>query len=383
VYNVRADLGEVAKLVKENPDIRRLSVKPKVGVPVLMARAERATSAKEIWERNGATAVEYKLDGFRIQAHIKNGKVMMFSRGLEDMADKFPEVVAGLLSQINGNAIVEGEVIAVNKKGRFLPFQETMQRKRKYGIVEMAAKMPLKMYLFDVLAIDGEALLDYGNADRWAALQKIYKRGPTIELISREKAENEKDIEEFYQRAISDGTEGIIAKRFAGPYQAGGRDFNWIKYKKSYSQSALADTVDAVVMGYDAGQGKRSGFGIGDFLIGLYDKPSDSYKTVAKIGTGLTDEEWKQMKLKVDSLQLAVKPENYVVNKAMYVDVWAKPQIVVEIHADEITKSPIHTTGLALRFPRLVGWREKKPEDATSVQEIETMYTKSMRGGDN
>ena len=382
IYNVRADLGEVATLIKNHSDIKHLSIQPKIGTPVLMARAERANSAVEIWERNGQCAVEYKLDGFRIQAHISK-KISLFSRGLEDMADKFPEIVAGLQKQITGEAIVEGEVIALDKNGRFLPFQETISRKRKYDIAEMAAKLPLKMYLFDILSVDGKSLLHVPNSDRFATLQKVYKKGQTIKLISRKLADSEKDIEQFYQVAIADGTEGIIAKKLTGPYQAGGRDFNWIKYKKSYSQSALADTIDAVVMGYDVGQGKRSGFGIGDFLIGVYDHSSDSYKTIAKIGTGLTDEEWRRMKSIVDSSSLMAKPDNYDVNKVMNVDVWAKPKTVVEIQADEITKSPMHSSGLALRFPRLISWRDKHPEDATTIQELEKMFKLQKNGGDH
>lgn len=383
IYNVRADLGEVARLVKETEDIKRLSIKPKIGTPILMAAAERATTAAEIWERNGECAVEYKLDGFRIQAHIKNGKVQMFSRGMEEMSDKFPEVVEGLQKQISGEAIVEGEVIALDKSGHFLPFQETISRKRKYDIVEMAAKMPLKMFLFDILALNGESLLHEPNEKRITTLKKIYKSGPTIELITREMANSENDIETFYQKAIKEGTEGIIAKKLDGPYQAGGRDFNWIKYKASYSKSALADTIDAVVMGYDLGQGKRTQFGIGDFLVGVYDHDTDSYKTIAKIGTGLTDEEWRTMKLKIDNLKSPTKPENYEVNKVMNVDVWARPSIVVEIHSDEITKSPMHTSGLALRFPRLMSWREKKPEEATSTIELVNMFKLQKKGGDS
>lgn len=376
IYNVRADLGEVAKLVKEHDNLKNLSIKPKIGTPILMAAAERATAAAEIWERNGACAVEYKLDGFRIQAHVTKSKIYLFSRGMEEMSDKFPEIVEGLQKQIAGEAIIEGEVIALDKTGHFLPFQETISRKRKYDIVEMAAKLPLKMFLFDILALNGESLLHEPNEKRIASLKKIYKSGPIIELITREMADSENDIETFYQKAIKDGTEGIIAKKLDGPYQAGGRDFNWIKYKASYSKSALADTIDAVVMGYDAGQGKRTQFGIGDFLVGVYDKDSDSYKTIAKIGTGLTDEEWRRMKKSVDEIQIKSQPENYQVNKVMQVDVWAKPKIVVEIHSDEITKSPMHTSGLALRFPRLMSWREKKPEDATTIKELENMFKK-------
>jgi DNA ligase 1 len=383
VYNVRADLGEVAKLVKENPDVTRLSVEPIIGVPILMAKGERATTAGQIWERNGECAVEYKLDGLRIQAHIKDGTVKLFSRGLEEVSNMYPDVVEGLRAQITSNAIVEGEMIAVDKNGHFLPFQETVQRKRKYDIFEMMKKVPLKIYLFDVLAVDGKPLIQEPNQRRWDVLTKITKPGECVELITRILAHSEAEIEKFYQRAIADGTEGIFAKKLTGPYQAGGRDFNWIKYKKSYSKSALADTIDAVVMGYDAGQGKRSGFGIGDFLIGVYDKSDDLYKTIAKIGTGLTDDEWKTLLAKLKSQATSLKPQNYDVAKAMVCDYWVKPEHVVEIHADEITKSPMHTSGLALRFPRFVGWREKPPEDATTIIEIEKMFKLQQKGGDN
>ncbi|KKU82922.1 MAG: putative DNA ligase [Candidatus Amesbacteria bacterium GW2011_GWC2_47_8] len=136
----------------------------------------------------------------------------------------------------------------------------------------------------------------------------------------------------------------------------------------------MADTIDAVVMGYDVGQGKRASFGIGDFLIGVYESDLDSFVTVAKVGTGLTDQEWREMKLKCQMSNVKSKPENYNVKKEMNCDHWVGPKIVVEILADEITKSPMHTSGYALRFPRLVTFREKKPQDATTVQELLNMF---------
>jgi DNA ligase-1 len=143
------------------------------------------------------------------------------------------------------------------------------------------------------------------------------------------------------------------------------------------------ESASKSVKGYDLGQGKRTQFGIGDFLVGVYDHDTDSYKTIAKIGTGLTDEEWRKMKSLVDSSSLVAKPENYEVNKVMNVDVWARPNIVVEIHSDEITKSPMHTSGLALRFPRLMSWREKKPQEATSTIELLNMFKLQKKGGDS
>jgi DNA ligase-1 len=363
-----------------------------------MARAERANNATGIWQRNGACAVEYKLDGLRIQAHItksqipnpksqinsklQNSNIKLFSRGLEDVTSMYPDIVEGLSKQIKHNCIVEGEMIAVAEDGRFLPFQETSQRKRKYDIEEMAKKVPLKIYLFDLLMTDKTNMTYRTYGERREELEKLVKPGEIVKLMTKINVSSEEEIEDFFQKAIKDGTEGIIAKKLDGPYQAGARDFNWIKYKKSYQKSALSDTVDVVIMGYDEGQGKRSKFGIGDFLAGVYDPKTDRYLTVAKVGTGLTDEEWLRVASSLKPQITSSKPEEFQVSNQMSCDHWVNPKIVVEILADEITKSPMHTSDYALRFPRLVSFREKKPEDATSMKELEKMFKLQRTGGD-
>jgi len=166
----------------------------------------------------------------------------------------------------------------------------------------------------------------------------------------------------------------VIAKKINGVYSPGARASNWVKYKKSYS-SKIHDTIDCLVMGFDYGKGKRTGFGIGAFLVGIYNESKEQYLTIAKIGTGLTDEEWKELKAKSQKSISKIKPENYIVDKMMSCDVWISPSIVVEIKADEITKSPVHTAGLALRFPRLERFRDdKKPIDSTSLEEIQKIF---------
>lgn len=217
------------------------------------------------------------------------------------------------------------------------------------------------------------------------------KKMNTIILSKVQIVDTGEKMEAIFDDAISKGLEGIMVKKIEGIYQAGARGWNWIKYKKSYS-AKLEDTIDAVVMGYDFGQGKRQGFGIGDFLIGIYDKDNDGFATVAKIGTGLTDEEWRSLKQNTDQYRLKNKPERYLVDKIMDCDVWVEPRIVVEINADEITRSLVHTAGrilekskngnaqkvkipgYALRFPRLKQFRSKNPEDATSLVEIQKMF---------
>jgi DNA ligase-1 len=384
MYNVQADLGEIAKAVRSQGSGLKFQMDPKIGTPVLMARAERAVDANEIWERlMPKCAVEYKLDGLRIQAHVSRDGVKLFSRGLEEVSQMYPDITSGLKQQITRTCIVEGEMIAEDGKGKFLPFQETVQRKRKHGVADMASKIPLSIFLFDVLMVEKQNVMAEGNEDRYLRLKELVRTGNTVKLIERRVVESAQEIEEFFKQAIEDGTEGIVAKKLSGWYQAGSRDFNWIKYKKSYDKSTLNDTIDAVVMGYDVGQGKRAAFGIGDFLIGVYSPQKERFLTVAKIGTGLSDEEWKQLRVKIQDSRSGEKPKEYEVTKQMECDFWVEPRYVVEIKADEITKSPMHTSGLALRFPRFVKWRDKKAEDATSDKELDDMYNKVKKGGDS
>jgi DNA ligase-1 len=186
-------------------------------------------------------------------------------------------------------------------------------------------------------------------------------------------------MEKMFEKQVAKGLEGIMAKKLDGTYQAGARGWNWIKLKGSYTEK-LADTVDAVVMGIDFGKGKRSDFGVGAFLIGVFDPDTSTYKTISKVGTGLTDEEWRELKTKSEKLKSENKPTEYDTNKIMDCDVWIKPELVGEFKADELTKSPMHTAGFALRFPRLVRWREKKPEDSTSLKEISQLAKLQKKG---
>ncbi len=395
VFNIRPDLGYIAKTVKERGVKGLAEATPVPFTPVLMARAERLSSGEEIINKIGECAVEPKFDGFRLQAHVRGQEIKLITRNLEDVTFMYPDVVAGIKSQIKvKEAIFEGEAIAYDPDtGEYLPFQITTQRKRKYGIEEMAKKYPLKLITFDLLFLDGNNMIGKAYVERRRLLASIIKEGNTV-LISEEQVFGDpKKIENFFDDAISRGLEGILAKKLDGTYQAGARGWNWIKFKRSYSAS-LDDTVDCLVMGYYYGRGKRTAFGIGGFLIGIYDKKSDHYVTIARVGTGLTDEEWKTLAVRGNKLKAKEKPPLYLVDKNLEPDVWIEPEIVVEIKADEITRSPIHTAGrimkasksgsafdvdvpgYALRFPRLEKFRDdRKPEDATSLAEIEKMFS--------
>jgi len=184
----------------------------------------------------------------------------------------------------------------------------------------------------------------------------------------------------FFDEMISEGLEGIVAKRLDSPYTAGGRSYNWIKLKRGY-RAELADTVDCVLVGYLYGRGQRARFGIGSLLAAVYNEARDRFETIAKIGSGLSDEGWVKLRELLDQDAVPHRPAR--VDAVLEPDVWCEPHYVVEVQADEITRSPMHAAGrdgaaagYALRFPRMLGWirEDKRPEDATAVQEILEMF---------
>lgn len=380
-YNIRPDLGFISQEFKKN---NALTVQPKLGTPILCMRAERLTSSEEILEKGeGKMAIEPKLDGLRTQLHFSKQETRLYSRGLENVTAMYPDLVKAAENELKcDEVILDGEAIGFNEKtGKFLPFNDTVTRKRKYDIQKTLESVPVKLIVFDVLFLNDKSLINEPYQKRRELLEKLLTKKSLLVPAQMTVVDKAYDIDKIFEDSVKEGLEGIVAKKLDGVYQAGARGWNWIKYKKSYN-TKLADTVDAVVMGLDFGQGKRNKFGVGAFLIGIYDQKTDTYKTLSKIGTGLTDDEWRSLDKEGKTLSVSEKPQNYDVNKLMNCDLWLKPKLVGEFKADEITKSPMHTSGYALRFPRLEKWREKNPEDTTSLKEIEKL-AKLQRGDKN
>ena len=383
-YHVRPDLGYIGRLIKQQGLDGIKKVLPQIFTPIIMMRAERLSSGEEIVKQIGECAIEPKYDGFRLQIHYKkkSGEVRLYSRNLEDVSYMYPDIVMGVQQEIAADEIIfEGEAIGYNPHTQaFLPFQETVQRKRKYDIEEKAKEIPLKLFVFELLYCNGISYINDTFVKRRETLEKVIssknipEKNTTI-LAPHKLLSDASIIEKNFDDAVEEGLEGIIAKKLDGTYRPGARGWNWIKFKRSYS-SKIHDTVDCLVMGYDTGKGKRTGFGIGAFLVGIYDEKEETFKTVSKIGTGLTDEEWREMKTRCDKLQTRSMPNEYIIDKTLDVDMWVTPGIVVEIKADEITQSPIHTAQYALRFPRLVRFRDDKLKtDVTTFSEIADLYT--------
>lgn len=387
-YNRCADIGLIAQVLKQDgiEAIKKMHVK--VGIPIRPAAAERLPTAADIVEKLGPCIAQPKLDGFRIQIHLdKTGKepvVRFFSRHLTDMSAMFPDLTQAVAKLDVKSMICEGEAIVFDPAtGTFLPFQATVKRKRKHGIEQAVSEYPLKVYLFDLLYFDGKEFLDNTHTQRRAQLVEITDtyQGDVVKLIEEKKITTAKELEEYFVENIAAGLEGLVVKKSQSIYQPGKRNFNWIKLKRQ-EEGHLEDTLDCVILGYYFGRGKRADFGIGAFLVGVYNKDRDLFQTIAKVGTGLKDDEWKELKKKCDALKSSSKPNNVVCAKELFPDVWVYPEIVTLIRADEITLSPVHTTGktekalgYALRFPRFMGYRtDKSANEATMVSEIRRLY---------
>ncbi len=389
-YNICGDLGKVGEVLAESGMKGIKRVKVSVFNPIRPALAERLPTSEEILEKmHGKCAVESKYDGLRAQVHLDKGKkkVEIFSRNLEKLTPMLPEIAKAALSEVKAErAIIEGEAIAYNEEtGEFRPFQETIQRKRKHGIEELSETMPLHLFAFDLMYLDGEDYLGKPYHERRAKLEYVIRGSKTIIPSGRIIAENPKELEKYFEEQISEGLEGIVAKDLNAPYVAGARKFGWIKLKRSY-KGELSDTVDLVIVGYYLGRGSRAEFQFGGLLAAVYNEKRDMFETITRIGTGFSEEQMKAFKKLLDKIKKPGKPAR--VDAVVVPDFWVEPTYVVTVRADEITKSPMHTcgkegeTGYALRFPRIVsdGVREdKSPEDATSTKEIIEMYGMQKR----
>ena len=391
-FNVSSDLGLVAEIIQEKGITGVKEMKVTVGNPIRVMLAERLPSPKEILEKmNGTAAFEYKYDGVRVQAHIDQGRIALYSRRLEVLTDQFPDVVKALKESFKAkSAIVEGECVPVDiNTGEFLPFQEVSHRRgRKHGLEEAIEDYPVRMCLFDCLYLEGEDITQQPLLKRRAALQSAVLLSESVKLSEMRVLSDEASVEKFFQEALKDGCEGLMAKSIApeSVYRAGSRGFLWIKYKKEY-RSEMTDTVDLAVVGGFAGRGKRKGF-YGALLMATYNSEEDTFETVSKLGSGFDDATLASMLTMLEKYKITDR--NHLVKSNMQADFWFEPGMVLEVLGAEITLSPIHTcafgkvrkdAGLAIRFPRFTGKvrDDKGPREATTSAELENMYRSQLK----
>jgi DNA ligase-1 len=380
-YNRTSDLGLIARTLWAKGVKGMDALKVTVGKPLRSQLAERLPNPEAVIKKLGLVGVQPKYDGFRVQIHKNGREVSIFSRNLETMTPMFPELVAATKGLAVKSVILDGEAIAYNPElEEYVPFQETTARRRKEGIDEFAARVPLRAFVFDIMFRNGSDLTPLPYEQRFAIVDELLQGSDTLQAAPLTKTDSAEVLTRELLDNISRGLEGVVAKRLDSPYQAGARNFNWVKLKRNTS-GELTDTIDVVLIGYYRGKGKRAEFGAGALLAGVYDSDKDEFVTISKLGTGLSDEGWRDLHKKVNRLEVTEKPAR--VRSLLTPDVWLQPDVVVEVLADEITPSPRHTAGMvgdkpgfALRFPRIVSIRDadKKPEDATTVREIREMF---------
>jgi DNA ligase-1 len=387
-YNVLSDLGEVAYRLADKGIAFLEQVRPSPGVPVRMMLASRVKELDEVPSHlGGKLFVEYKYDGERVQIHKDSGGgVYAFSRRLENITHQYPEIIEQASKILRAReAIMEGEVVAIDPKtGKLQPFQVVMQRKRKHDIERYRTEVPVALFLFDLLYLDGRELLTLPLAKRKEMLVKHIIETRNVRVGKFMKTGEMTEVESYFQKAVAKGAEGVVIKGAESPYQAGHRGWYWIKFKREY-QKELADSFDVVIVGALYGRGHRAG-SYGSVLAASFDPKTNKYYSFTKVGAGFTD---KVLKSLPGILEPYVVPKKHrLVETGMPADVWFEPVKVIEISGADLTISPVHTVardklkegGLALRFPRFLRWRnDKTAEQTTTVQEIWDIYKPGRR----
>ncbi|MFB6124491.1 MAG: ATP-dependent DNA ligase LigA [Halanaeroarchaeum sp.] len=353
---VSNDYGLVAEIARDEGASGLAAVSLETGRPVqaMLAQAGTVTEAVEEWE---TVAVETKYDGARVQVHVgaadgEDGKVGVYSRNMEDVTDALPEVVEEAASALDGTAILDGEVVAVDDEGDPLPFQEVLRRfRRKHDVERAREDVPVELVVFDCLHADGEDLIDAPLRERRERLEGIWS-GTLADFVVESDVET---IESVEADALAAGHEGIMLKNPASTYSPGRRGKHWLKRKPD------VETLDLVVTGAEWGEGRRASF-LGTYLLAA--RTDEGFETIGKVATGITDEELADLSALI---------ERYV-RRERGQTVEVEPAVVFEVGFEEIQRSPTYSSGYALRFPRFLGVRDDKDvADADSLERVKRL----------
>ncbi|HDD56693.1 MAG TPA: ATP-dependent DNA ligase, partial [Nitrososphaeria archaeon] len=362
-YMLLGRLDELVKIAKEGGREALEKVKLKIFNPLRPMLAEICNDVDELLKDvGGSVAFEYKFDGARVQIHMKDGVVKIYSRRLNEVTESIPDVVKQVKDGVKGvkEIVLDGEVIAVDRDGKPLPFQELLRRFRRVREVsEKIEEIPLKLQVFDILYLDGVELLDKPYEERWKILsEKVDAKLLAPRIITSDP----KAVKNFLEKAIEEGHEGLMAKRLDSPYRPGRREKLWLKIKP-------AENLDLVIVAADWGYGRRTGW-LSNYHLAAYNPRTDGFEVVGKTFKGLTDEEFELMTKKL--LQLKLGDDGYTVR--------VKPEIVVEVAYNEIQRSPKYRSGYALRFARITRIRpDKSPREADTIDKIRELYLKQFR----
>jgi DNA ligase-1 len=383
---LRPDYGEVARIAREDGMEGLRGVRLSPGRPYLVCLAERTGSLQEALESFQKPALEYKYDGARIVIHKKGGRVWLYTRRLEDVTEQFPEVAERARESIRAEeCILEGEMLATDpRSGKPMPFQSLSQRiKRKYGIRDMAGRIPVEVNLFDMVYSAGDDLFGLPLAERRRMLEAAVKPSPGFRLAKQLVTRDLEEAEAFYKEALEHGQEGVMVKNLEAAYQPGRRVGYWLKVKPTM------ENLDLVIIGATWGTGKRTGW-MGSFLLGVRDE-AGGFLECGMIGTGIKEKEPGEGSGPGEEAEDGGREEGVTFarltgllrphirrEEGNHVDIG--PSVVVEVAYEEIQKSPTYSSGYALRFPRVVRIRaDRRPEDADTAERIGKLY--SMQRG--
>ena len=346
---LRADLGEVARIAATEGEagLRTIGLRVKSPIQPMLA-SPGATIGESI---KGPTSVEWKLDGARIQVHRSQDEVVVYTRNLNDITSRMPEVVGAALELSVGAVVLDGEAMALRTDGTPQPFQETMSR---FGTEERAfSEVPVVPFFFDLLHIDGEDLIDAPLHERLAVLERI---APDERRVPRITTDDVGEAESFAEGALAAGQEGVMIKDLGSVYEAGRRGKTWRKVKPVH-------TYDLVVLAAEWGHGRRAGY-LSNIHLGARDGSSGEFVMVGKTFKGMTDE-------------LLAWQTEYFPTLETHRDRWAvylRPEQVVEVAIDGVQASTRYPGGVALRFARVKRYRsDKGPGEADTIQTLQAL----------
>jgi DNA ligase-1 len=352
------DLATVAQATLTGGEAALARFVVQVFQPVKPMLAETGDDVETAVGQLGEAALEYKLDGARIQAHKAGDEVRVFSRHLREVTDVVPEVVEAVRRLPARELIVDGEVLALREGGRPLPFQVTMQRfGRKLEVERLQRDLPLTPFFFDLLALDGAPAIDEPQARRFDRLVRL---APPPLIVPHLETADPSTASAFFESALAAGHEGVMAKSRLAPYAAGNRGGAWLKVKPAH-------TLDLVVLAAEWGSGRRHGW-LSNLHLGARDAERGGFVMLGKTFKGLTDEllEWQTTRL----LAIEIARDSHAV--------FVRPELVVEIAFNDVQASPQYPGRLALRFARVKRYRTDKPaSEADTFAAVQAIYRRA------
>ncbi|MCQ1536733.1 ATP-dependent DNA ligase [Methanosarcina sp. KYL-1] len=368
-FMVTNDLGIVAEAAKKGGLEALETLGIEINRPIKMMLSQISPDIDSDIRDMKEAAVEWKFDGARVQIHKDGNSVTLFSRKLENVTNSLPDLVEIVRKHVKAeSAILDGEAVAVDEKGKPRAFQEILKRfRRKYDVEEKAAGIPIQLNLFDIMYLNGKTLIDLPLLERRKALESCVESSvedsKSISVDEQVITGDLELVEKIYREALKAGHEGIMVKNPGSVYSPGKRGKNWLKKKP------LMETLDLAVVGAEWGFGRRANL-IGSYTVACYDPETSRFLQIGKVGTGLTDEQLRELTGMLTGLMEGESGGVFAV----------RPEVVLEVAFEEIQKSPNYASGFALRFPRFIRVRnDKAPEEADSIQRIERVYAQQLK----